>query len=200
MIALGGSIRLTAAGRALRHRNFRLFFIGQLISVTGTNMQTLAQAWLVGTLVGWDKAVVYIGLLGIVQTLPVMVLSMFGGIIADIWPKRRTLIATQTAAGALALVLGCLSWLGVVAVWQVFLLGLLLGVVNAIDMPTRQAFVMEMVGPEDVANGVALNSALMNGARTLARPSPASSLAYWARPSASSSTASASVPLSSACS
>ncbi len=167
MIALGGRIRLTAAGRALRHRNFRLFFIGQLISVTGTNMQTLAQAWLVGTLVGWDKAVVYIGLLGIVQTLPVMVLSMFGGIIADIWPKRRTLIATQTAAGALALVLGCLSWLGVVAVWQVFLLGFLLGVVNAIDMPTRQAFVMEMVGPEDVANGVALNSALMNGARII---------------------------------
>jgi MFS family permease len=165
MIILGGRIRLTAAGRALHHRNYRLFFIGQLISVTGTNMQTLAQAWLVGTLVGWNQAVVYIGLLGIVQTLPVMVLSLFGGIIADIWPKRRTLIATQAAAGALALVLGGLSWFGVVAVWHVFLLGFLLGVVNAIDMPTRQAFVMEMVGRDDVANGVALNSALMNGAR-----------------------------------
>ena len=167
MIVMGGRTRVGAAGRALRHRNFRLFFLGQLISVSGTNMQALAQAWLVGTLVGWNQAVVYIGLLGIVQTLPVMVLSLFGGIMADIWPKRATLVRTQTAAGVLALILAALTYLGVVAVWHVFVLAFLLGLVNALDMPTRQAFVMEMVGTEDVANAVALNSAVMNGARIL---------------------------------
>jgi MFS family permease len=167
MIVMGGQTRVGAAGRALRHRNFRLFFLGQLISVSGTNMQALAQAWLVGTLVGWNQAVVYIGLLGIVQTLPVMVLSLFGGIMADIWPKRATLVRTQTAAGVLALILAALTYLGVVAVWHVFVLAFLLGLVNALDMPTRQAFVMEMVGTEDVANAVALNSAVMNGARIL---------------------------------
>ena len=167
MIVMGGRTRVGAAGRALRHRNFRLFFLGQLISVSGTNMQALAQAWLVGTLVGWNQAVVYIGLLGIVQTLPVLVLSLFGGIMADIWPKRATLVRTQTAAGVLALILAALTYLGVVAVWHVFVLAFLLGLVNALDMPTRQAFVMEMVGTEDVANAVALNSAVMNGARIL---------------------------------
>ena len=107
---LGGRVRFTAAGRALKHRNFRLFFFGQLISVTGTWMQTLALGWLLGTLVGWDKAVVYIGLLGAVQFMPVLVLGLFGGIIADIWPKRMTVIGTQTAAGLLALTLTVLGF------------------------------------------------------------------------------------------
>lgn len=162
---VGGRVRFAATGRALKHRNFRLFFLGQLVSVTGTWMQTLAQGWLLGTLVGWDKAVVYIGLLGVVQFLPVMVLGLFGGIVADIWPKRRTVIATQTAAGILALALGGLDYFHVVAVWHVFVLAFLLGLVNAVDMPTRQSFVVEMVGPADVANAVALNSAVFNGAR-----------------------------------
>ena len=162
---LGGRVRFTAAGRALRHRNFRFFFFGQLISVTGTWMQTLAQGWLLGTLVGWDQAVVYIGLLGVVQFLPVLVLGLFGGIIADIWPKRRTVIGTQTVAGMLALTLGGLVYFHVVQVWHIFVLAFLLGLVNAVDMPARQSFVVEMVGPEDVANAVALNSAVFNGAR-----------------------------------
>jgi hypothetical protein len=81
---VGGRVKFMAAGRALRHRNYRLFFLGQLVSVTGTWMQTVAQGWLLGTLVGWDKAVVYIGLLGVVQSLPVLFLGLFGGIIADI--------------------------------------------------------------------------------------------------------------------
>ena len=162
---VGGKVRFTAAGRALKHRNFRFFFFGQLISVTGTWMQTLAQGWLLGTLVGWNTAVVYIGILGAVQFLPVLVLGLFGGIIADMWPKRRTLIATQTAAGVLALVLGGLDAFHVVAVWHIFVLALLLGFVNAVDMPARQSFVVEMVGPEDVANAVALNSAVFNSAR-----------------------------------
>jgi MFS family permease len=162
---VGGRVRFVAAGRALKHRNFRFFFFGQMISVTGTWMQTLAQGWLLGTLVGWNSAVVYIGLLGAVQFLPVMVLGLFGGIIADIWPKRTTLVGTQAAAALLALTLGGLDYLHVVAVWHVFVLALLLGVVNAVDMPTRQSFVVEMVGHDDVANAVALNSAVFNGAR-----------------------------------
>jgi MFS family permease len=161
----GGRVRFTATGRALKHRNFRFFFFGQLISVTGTWMQTLAQAWLIVTLVGSDQAIVYLGLLGAVQFLPVLVLGLFGGIIADVWPKRRTVIGTQMAAGLLALTLGGLDYFHVVAVWHIFVLAFLLGVVNALDMPTRQSFVVEMVGTDDIANAVALNSAVFNGAR-----------------------------------
>jgi MFS family permease len=161
----GGRVRFTATGRALKHRNFRFFFFGQLISVSGTWMQTLAQAWLLGTLVGWDQAIVYIGLLGVTQFVPVLVLGLFGGIIADIWPKRRTVIATQIAAGLLALTLGGLDFFHVVAVWHIFVLAFLLGLVNAVDMPARQSFVVEMVGRDDVANAIALNSAVFNSAR-----------------------------------
>jgi MFS family permease len=166
-VILGGRVRFGAAGRALRHRNFRFFFFGQLISVTGTWMQTLAQAWLMVTLVGPNQAIVYLGLLGAVQFLPVLVLGLFGGIIADIWPKRMTLIGTQTTAGLLALVLGGLVYFHLVVVWHVFVLGFLLGLVNTVDMPARQSFVVEMVGGDDVANAVALNSAIFNSARII---------------------------------
>ena len=162
---LGGRVRFTAAGRALKHRNFRLFFFGQLISVTGTWMQSLALGWLIVTLVGSSQAVVYLGLLGAVQFLPVLVLGLFGGIVADVWPKRMTVVATQTAAGLLALVLAVLVYSGVVQVWHVFALAFLLGLVNSVDMPARQSFVIEMVGADDIANAVALNSAVFNGAR-----------------------------------
>ena len=162
---LGGRVRFAAAGRALRHRNFRFFFFGQLISVTGTWMQTVAQGWLLVTLVGPRQAIMYLGLLGAVQFLPVLVLGLFGGIVADVWPKRRTVIGTQTAAALLALVLGGLVYFHVVAVWHVFVLGFLLGLVNTVDMPVRQSFVVEMVGGDDIANAVALNSAVFNGAR-----------------------------------
>jgi MFS family permease len=162
---VGGRVRFTATGRALKHRNFRLFFFGQLISVTGTWMQTVAQGWLLVTLVGKDQAIIYLGLLGAVQFLPVLVLGLFGGIIADIWPKRRTVIGTQMAAGLLALVLGGLVYFHLVAIWHVFVLAFLLGLVNTVDMPARQSFVVEMVGGDDIANAVALNSAVFNGAR-----------------------------------
>jgi MFS family permease len=163
---LGGRVRFTAAGRALQHRNFRLFFFGQLISVTGTWMQSMALAWLIIGLVGnGNQAVVYLGLVGAVQFLPVMVLGLFGGIVADVWPKRKTVIATQISAGVLALALGGLDYFHMIAVWQVLVLAFLLGLVNVVDMPARQAFVVEMVGPDDVANAVALNSAVFNGAR-----------------------------------
>ena len=119
------------------------------------------------TLVGPNQAIVYLGLLGAVQFLPVLVLGLFGGIVADIWPKRMTLIGTQTTAGLLALVLGGLVYFHLVAVWHVFVLGFLLGLVNTADMPARQSFVVEMVGGDDVANAIALNSAVFNSARII---------------------------------
>ena len=162
---IGGRVRMTAGGRALRHRNFRFFFVGQLVSLIGTWMQSLAQQWLMFTLVGKANGALFLGLLGVAQFLPVLVLGLFGGMIADLWPKRRTIVFTQIAAGILALVLSVLVFTGSVQVWHIFVLGFVLGVVNAVDMPTRQSFVIEMVGREDVANAVALNSAVFNGAR-----------------------------------
>lgn len=156
---------IPAAGRAFRHRNFRLFFGGELISITGSWVQTTAQAWLLVTLVGNVSAAFYLGLLGVFQFLPVLVLGLFGGIIADVLPKRRTLMVTQVAAGSLALVMGLLVQFGIAQVWHVLVLGFALGVVNAVEMPARQAFVVEVVGPEDVGNAITLNSASFNVAR-----------------------------------
>jgi len=147
---------------ALRHRNFRLFFLGQLISLVGTWMQTLAQGWLVLQL---TRDPFVLGVIGAIQYLPMMVFGLFGGLIADALPKRTTIIATQTASMTLALVLFWLTWTHQVQAWHVAILAFLLGCVNTIDMPTRQAFVVEMVGREDVVNAVALNSAVFNTAR-----------------------------------
>ena len=150
--------------RALRHRNYRLFFSGQLVSLIGTWMQTVAQGWLVLQLTG-DP--VYLGLVAAAQFTPVLILGLFGGIVADGLPKRRTLMVTQTAAMVLAFVLFFLTVTGNVTVTDVLILALLLGCVNAVDMPTRQSFAVEMVGREDIGNAVALNSAVFNGARVL---------------------------------
>lgn len=147
---------------ALRHRNFRLFWFGQLVSLIGTWMQTIAQAWLV-LLLTHDPF--WLGVLAAAQFLPVGILGLFGGIIADVLPKRRTLVGTQATQMVLAFALAALSYAGVVQVWQILFLAALLGVVNVIDMPTRQAFVIEMVGRDDVANAVGLNSAIFNMAR-----------------------------------
>ena len=165
----GGSITVGAVAafrgwRAFRHRNYRLFFGGQAISLVGTWMQQVAQGWLVLQLTGDPFA---LGLVAAAQFTPVLILGLFGGIVADQLPKRRTLIFTQVSAAALALVLFALSATGVVQVWHVIVLAVLLGVVNAVDMPTRQAFAVEMVGREDVANAVGLNSALFNASRIL---------------------------------
>lgn len=161
-------MRLAPAGRplrwrgALRHRNFRLFWFGQLISLVGTWMQSIAQAWLVLLLTG-DPF--WLGIVAAVQFLPVLAFGLFGGIVADLLPKRRTLVGTQVASMILAFTLALLSFTGVVQVWHVLVLGAGLGLVNAVDMPTRQSFVIEMVGREDVGNAVGLNSAIFNGAR-----------------------------------
>jgi MFS family permease len=153
---------LRNGSRAFRHRNYRLFFSGQLVSLVGTWMQTVAQAWLVLQLTG-DPFL--LGLVAAMQFLPVMVLGLFGGLIADALPKRPTLIVTQIVQMILAFVLFGLTATGRVEVWQIIILALLLGVTNAVDMPTRQSFVVEMVGRSDVANAVALNSAVFNTAR-----------------------------------
>jgi MFS family permease len=150
--------------RALRHRNYRLFFIGQLVSLIGTWMQSVAQGWLVLQLTG-DPF--YLGLVAAAQFGPVLVLGLFGGVVADGLPKRRTLVVTQAIAMALALALFVLTATGRVTVEQVLGLAFLLGCVNAIEMPTRQAFAVELVGREDIGNAVALNSAVFNSARVL---------------------------------
>jgi MFS family permease len=150
--------------RAMRHRNFRLFMAGQLVSLIGTWMQMVAQSWLVLQLTG-DPF--WLGVVAAAQFGPVLILGLFGGIVADSLPKRKTLIVTQTTAMALAFVLFGLTASHQVEVGHVVVLALLLGVVNSIDMPTRQAFAVEMVGREDIGNAIALNSAVFNGARVV---------------------------------
>lgn len=149
---------------ALKSRNYQLFFVGQFISVTGTWMQTLAQAWLVLAL---TKSPLKLALVNVCQFAPVLVLGLFAGVIADRFPKRNVLIITQSFACVLAAVLAILDRTGNVRLWQVYVLALGLGIVNAFDMPTRQAFVGEMVPPEDLMSAIALNSSLFNMGRLL---------------------------------
>ncbi len=167
MLRLSGGARAVyglRGVRAFRHRNYRLFFGGQLISLIGTWMQSVAQAWLILTLTG---NAFMLGLVSAIQWLPVLVLGLFGGIVADALPKRQTLIATQVVMMALAAILGLLVLTGVVQVWMILLIAFLLGIANAVDMPVRQAFAVEMVGREDIGNAVALNSAMFNTARII---------------------------------
>jgi len=157
------AVRLGGA-RAFRHRNYRLFFTGQLISLVGTWMMTVAQSWLILQLTG-DPLL--LGVVAAAQFGPVLILGLFGGLIADALPKRRTLIATQVWPLFAGLVMSALVFTDTVQVWHVLLIALLQGIRNAVDMPTRQAFVVEMVGREDIGNAVAFNSAMFNAARVL---------------------------------
>jgi len=145
-------------------RNFRLFFLGHLISSTGTWMQQVGQDWLVLRL---TDAALPLGITLALQFGPMLALGAWAGVIADRLDKRRLLIATQSAMAALALVLGILTATGTVRLWMVYGLALLLGFATAFDMPARQAFVSEMVGPDRVANAVGLNSASFNTARVV---------------------------------
>jgi len=156
--------RLPKGLSAFRHHNFRLFWFGMLVSLVGTWMQQVGQAWLVLELTDDPIA---LGLVAAAQFTPVLFLGLFGGILADAVSKRKALFFTQLAAGLLALVLGVLVVTGQVQVWHVFVLALLLGVVNSFDMPVRQSFVVEMVGRSDIANAVALNSAVFNITRII---------------------------------
>ncbi len=147
---------------ALRHRNFRLFWFGQLISLIGTWMQSIGQAWLVLEL---THSAWLLGVVGALQFLPVMLLSLFGGVLADRLPKRKVLLFTQSFAMLQAVLIWALVASGQVHIWHVLVLAALLGLTNSLDMPTRQAFVVEMVGREDLPNAIALNSSLFNMAR-----------------------------------
>ena len=154
--------RLRTTFRALRHRNYKLFFSGQLISVIGTWMQMVAQSWLVYRLTGSS---VLLGSITFVQQFPVFVFATLGGMVADRHNRHRIIIGTQTAAMLLAFVLSWLTLSGWVRIWEIFILAGLLGLVNAFDVAARQAFVVEMVGKEDLMNAIALNSSMVNGAR-----------------------------------
>src|SRR2546430_628418 len=157
-------LRIPAALRSLRHRNFQLFFAGQLISLVGTWMQTVAQSWLVYRLTG---SALLLGTVGFASQIPVFLLAPFGGTMADRRRRHRIVIATQASAMILAFILASLTLTGRVQVWHIFVLAASLGAVNAFDIPARQAFLVEMVGKEDLMNAIALNSSMFNGARVI---------------------------------
>jgi len=147
---------------SLRHRNYRLFFSGQVVSVTGTWMQRVAQAWLVFQL---THSPVAVGILALAQFLPFSIFGLFAGVLVDRVDARRAVIATQATAMALASLIAALALSGVVQAWQVYLVAFLMGTVQVIDAPARQALTYRMVGPTELPNAVALNSSLFNAAR-----------------------------------
>ncbi|MBX6765827.1 MAG: MFS transporter, partial [Actinomadura rubrobrunea] len=151
--------------RSLRNRNYRLFASGQVVSNTGTWMQRVAQDWLVLDLTHGSGTA--LGVTTGLQFLPLLLFGLWGGVIADRYPKRRVLMLTQASMGLLALVLGLLAVTGAARVWHVYLLAFLLGMATVVDNPTRQSFVIEMVGRRDLPNAIALNSASFNGARLI---------------------------------
>ncbi len=150
--------------RALRHRNYRIFFAGQLVSLTGTWMQSVAQAWLAYRL---TNSAVLLGIVGFAGQIPTLLFSPAGGVVADRFPRRRVLIVTQASSMGLAFVLAALTFADAITVPWILALAALGGVVNAFDIPTRQAFAIEMVGRDDLVNAIALNSSIFNGARVM---------------------------------
>ena len=149
---------------ALKHRNFQLFFFGQLVSLTGTWMQNTAQSWLVYQLTG---SKLLLGIVAAASSAPMLLFSMWGGSVADRHPKRTVLLYTQSAMMLLAFVFAALVWGGVVRPWHILVLAALGGVAMAFDMPARQAFMVEMTSREDLMNAVSLNSSIVNGARVV---------------------------------
>lgn len=150
--------------RALRHRNFQLFFGGQMISLIGTWMQTLAQGWLVYRL---THSAALLGTVGFAGQIPVLFFGPLAGIIADRHRRHRIVIATQVAMMCQALLMAILTLAHVITVSEIFVLAICLGVCNAFDIPARQSFLVEMVGDEDLMNAIALNSSIFNSARII---------------------------------
>jgi MFS family permease len=148
--------------RSLRHRNYLLFFSGQLVSLIGTWMQAVAQSWLVYRLTGSSF---WLGMIGFSSQIPVLLLAPVGGMVADRLRRHRIIVVTQACSMVLAFVLAGLTLSGHIRPQHVFFLGAVLGVVNAFDIPARQSFLVEMVGREDLSNAIALNSSMFNGAR-----------------------------------
>jgi MFS family permease len=149
---------------AFSHRNYRLYWLGQLISVFGTWMQSIGQVWLVLQL---THSALQIGLVGAIQSLPILLFSLFGGVFADLWPKRQVLFLTQALSMAQALALFGLVATHTAALWQLYLLALLLGATNCVYRPTSQAFLVELVGRDDLTRAVALYSSIATLGRIL---------------------------------
>jgi MFS family permease len=149
---------------SLHVRNYRLYYIGQIISTSGTFMQSVAQAWLVLKLTNSGTA---LGIASALQYVPILLLGPFGGLMADRFSKRKILFFTQSGSGLLALILGTLVATGLIQVWMVYILAFCLGLINVIDNPTRQTFYMELVGPDHLRNAVTLYSTLVNLSRVI---------------------------------
>ena len=163
---------VTTRFRALRHRNFQLFVAGQLVSLIGTWIQTTAQLWLVYQLsikagLSPSAAAARLGIFGFANQIPMLVLASVGGYVGDRYSKHRGVIATQTVSMLLAFLLAGLTLTHVVQVWHLIAITLLVGIVNAFDVPIRQSFFVQMVGKEDLPNAIALNSSIFNGARVV---------------------------------
>ena len=159
-----GDVSLRRTFSALRHPNFRLFFFGQLISLVGTWMQNAAQGWLIYQLTG---SKILLGVVAAAGSAPMVVFSIWGGWLADHYPKRSVLVVTQSISMVLAFVLTAVVWTGVVQPWHIIVIALLSGVVLAFDMPSRQSFMMEMTSRDDLMNAISLNSSIVNGARII---------------------------------
>lgn len=164
---------------ALYFRDFRLFWFGQLISLSGTWMQSVAQGWLVYSL---TKSPLYLGMVAAAASLPILFFTFLGGVVADRFPKRNLLLLTQGLSIVPALTLGILTSFNVVTVWQVALLAAFLGTINAFDIPTRQSFLIEMVGKGHIVNAIALNSAAFHGARMIGPVIAGLSITYFGIP------------------
>ncbi len=156
--------RLPAALISFRHRNFRLWFFGQLVSLVGTWMQIIAQGWLVYQISHSEFA---LGLVGFASAIPALIISAWGGVVTDRVPRRTLLLITQSSQLVFALILSALVFGNVVQVWHVVLLAVLGGIVTAFDAPARLIFVMDMVGREDLPNAIALNATMFNAARVV---------------------------------
>jgi MFS family permease len=154
----------SARFRALQHRNFQLFIGGQLTSLIGTWMQTTAQLWLVYKM---TNSAALLGVFGFANQVPILFLAALGGYIGDRYNRHQGVIWTQTASMILAFVLAGLTFANIITVWELIVVAFLVGVVNAFDVPIRQAFLVEMVVKEDLPNAIALNSSIFNGARVV---------------------------------
>jgi MFS family permease len=161
---VGAPERSSGTFRALRHRNFQLYLGGQLVSLAGTWMQNIAQGWLVYQISG---STVMLGIVGFAAAIPAFLIAPWAGVVVDRVNKRNLLVATQAVQMVLAFVLAFLTFTGLVQVWHVVVLAVLLGAVNSFDGPARQAFVVDMVGRDDLPNAIALNSMTFNAARVV---------------------------------
>jgi MFS family permease len=162
---VGWTDKILSSLPAFRSRNYQLYFIGQLISTIGSWLQIVAEGWLIFQL---SRSAYYVGLSAAASTLPALFLSLIGGVIVDRFPKKKVILVTQTLSMILAFVLGILTITGVITVWQIILLAFLLGIVQAIDIPARQAYVSELVDDKKLlSSAIALNSTIYNSARVI---------------------------------